>query len=310
MCRKEAAMIKEETIVQRTQWPATQGGTASLAKILVATDFSPVSDRALEYALSLARSYNSRIYLTHVIPVDVMMAPELVIETSEKLRREAKEGMEKIVDAKRFLGVAHDEVIAEGTFWPTIEALIEKYGIDLIVAGTHGAGGVKKMLLGSAAEELFRRAPVPVLTVGPAVTREPFYEVELKNILFATDFGPGAEKQAEYAFSLAQTHRSRLTLLHVALWAGAPKLQETEREAFVHQLRELLPVAESTHCLPVFDVVVGEAVPQILRVAEEVRADLIVLGAKRQKSLAGHTTGSKAYDVVCKATCPVLTMKA
>lgn len=303
-------MIQEETILKKTQWPATERETVSLAKILVATDFSSASDRALEYALSLARSYNSRIYLTHVVPVDVMMAPELVVETSEKLRREAKEGMEKIVDARRFLGVAHEEVITEGTFWPTIETLIEKYRIDLVVAGTHGAGGVKKMLLGSGAEELFRRAPVPVLTVGPGVTQEPFFEVELKNILFATDFGPGAEKQAAYAFSLAQTHRSRLTLLHVALWSGAPKLQDVEREAIVHQLKELLPVAGSMHCLPVFDVVVGDAVQQILRTAEQVHADLIVLGAKRQKSLAGHTLGTKAYEVVCKAACPVLTMKA
>jgi len=300
-------MLQQETITQKTPWLAT---AASPAKILVATDFSPASDRALDYALSLARSYNSRIYLVHVIPVDLMMAPELVAESRQKFLLAAKEGMAKILDAQRFFGVAHQELIVEGSFRPTIENLIEEHGVDLVVAGTHGAGGIKKVLLGSQAEALFRHTNVPVLTVGPGVKREPFYEVELKNILLATDFGPGAEKQAAYAFALAQTHRSKLTLLHVPLWARAPKLTEVERHAIVQQLKELVPAAEPMHCLPVFEAVIGDPVRQILRVADEIHADLIVLGAKRQKRLAGHTLGGKAYEVVCEAGCPVLTMKA
>ena len=303
-------MLQQETVTQKIPWPLNHGVPAAPAKILAATDFSPASDGALEYALSLARSYNSRIYLTHVIPVDLMMAPELVAETAQKLRLAAEEGMAKTIGAQRFFGVAHEELIAEGAFWPTIEALIEKNEIDLVVAGTHGASGLKKMLLGSQAEALFRHTKVPVLTVGPGVKREPFYEVELKNILFATDFGPGAEKQAAYAFALAQTHHAKLTLLHVALWAGAPPLTEVERDAIVRELKELVPVTEEMHCLPVFEAIVGDAVPQILLVADELHADLIVLGAKHQKSLAGHTLGGKAYEVVCKAACPVLTMKA
>jgi len=109
-----------------------------LEKILVATDFSPAADRALEYAISLARRYGSTIYLTHVITLDgyPLMAPELVVEREAKGRREAREAIYKLADSHRLFGVPYDVVIEEGTLWPAIEKLIEKYGVDVVVAGT------------------------------------------------------------------------------------------------------------------------------------------------------------------------------
>lgn len=295
-------MIQQRTDPQTTP-PAREVASVSLAKILVATDFSETSERALEHALSLSRQYNSRIFLTHVIPVDLMMAPELAEASREKMRRAASEGIERILASNRLLGISHEEIIEEGYLWPNIEALIKKHGIDLIVVGTHGKGFVQKLLIGSSAEEIFRQARIPVLTVGPDVWREPLYGVELKNILFATAFGVGAERQAAYAFSLAQEHRSKLTLLHV-------QEQADEEQAIVHQLRELVPSGVELHCLPLFRVERGHPVNEILRVAEDIQADLIVIGAKSRKGLAGHVPHTKAYQVVCGASCPVLTTKS
>lgn len=296
-------MIQEHETNQETMPRTSAGGSVSLANILVATDFSETSARALEQALSLARQYNSRIYLIHVIPVDLMMAPELAEASREKMRSAAQQGMERILASGIFCGVSHEEIIVEGSLWPSIDALIKKLGIDLIVVGAHGKGFIQKLLIGSSAEEIFRQARVPVLTVGPAVWREPFYGVELKNILFATAFGPGAERQAAYAFSLAQEHRSRLTLLHV-------QQQPDEEQAIVHQLRELIPSGVELHCLPLFRVEQGLPVNKILRVAEDTQANLIVIGAKSRKALAGHVPHTKAYQVVCGASCPVLTIKS
>jgi nucleotide-binding universal stress UspA family protein len=191
MLPKEAAMIQEHETKQQTRPQASTGDTVSLVKILVATDFSETSERALEHALSLARTYNSRIFLTHVIPVDLMMAPELAEASREEMRRVAHEGMNRTLASGRFFGVPHEEIIEEGALWPTIEALIKQHNIDLIVLGTHGKGAVQKLLIGSSAEQIFRQARIPALTVGPGVQREPFYEIELKNILFATAFGLG-----------------------------------------------------------------------------------------------------------------------
>ena len=296
-------MIQEHEVKQQSTPRPFADTRASLAKILVPTDFSKTSDRALEHALSLARTYSSRIFLAHVIPVDLMMAPELAEASREQMPRAAREGMERILTSGRFFGVPHEEIILEGTLWPNIGGLITKHEIDLVVLGTHGMGSVRKLLVGSSAEEIFRQARIPVLTVGPAVEREPFYGIELKNILFATALGLGAERQAAYAFSLAQEHRSRITLLHV-------QQHPDHEEQIVHQLRELIPATTDLHCLPLFRVQRGDPVKEILRVAEETHADLIVLGAKTRKGLAGHVPHTEAYQVVSGASCPVLTIKS
>lgn len=296
-------MIQQPETDSQTTSRVCEGARASLANILVATDFSETSDRALEHALSLARQYNARVFLTHVIPIDLMMAPELAEASREKTRRAASEAMERIVASNRLFGISHEEIIEEGFLWQNIEALIKKHSIDLIVVGTRGKGLIQKLLIGSNAEEIFRQARIPVLTVGPDVWREPLYGVELKNILFATAFGVGAERQAAYAFSLAQEHRSRLTLLHV-------REREDEEQAIIHQLQELVPAGVELHCLPLFRVEQGHPVETIFRVAEDTHADLIVIGAKPRKGLAGHVPHSKAYRVVCEASCPVLTIKS
>jgi nucleotide-binding universal stress UspA family protein len=203
-------------------------------------------------------------------------------------------------------------VIQEGNLWPSIEESIKKYDIDLLVVGTHGIGAARKVLIGSGAEEIFRKAGVPVLTVGPSSGKEPQYELEFKNILFATDFGRSAEREAEYAFSLAQEHYSRLRLVHVIPHPEAygEDILALEKETSRAQLRELIPGETKMHCRVDFEVAVGEPVGQILRIAEETKADLIVMGAKARKSLAGNVPHTKAYRVVCGARCPVLTVRS
>jgi len=291
------------------------GKETPLTKIMVATDFSSVSSRALDYAVSLARRFGSQIYLTHVITLagHPMLEPGPEVLTGEELRSAAKKFVQDIVDSGALYGVRYEVVVEEGTLWPTLEMLIEKYQINLLVVGTHGMSGATKVLFGSAAEEIFRRARVPVLTVGPAITRQAPFEAEFKNILFATAFGPGAEREAEIAFKLAQEHRSRLTLLHVTERpdGGSEFDAEAEKGALTRRMRELIPANCAQLCKVEFCVVCGsDPVREILRVAHETKADLIVIGAKKQGAFAGHAVHSKAFGVVRSASCPVLTMKS
>ena len=285
----------------------------SLTKILVTTDFSEVSDRALDYAIALARRYDARIYLTHVITPDPFQfaEPQLAQATYEKVRQAAEEGMTDILISGKLRGVPHEVLLDEGNVWPTLEKLILEHEIDLVVAGTHGRGKVQKILIGSVAEEIFRRADTAVLTVGPAVRGEPQKEIELGHILFATDFGTGAEKAAAYAFSLAQEHNASLTLLHV-IESGAAYTEESvarQREINIVRMKKLMPGGTENWCKPEFRVTFGSAVEEILIAARESKADLIVMGAKPRKNLAGHVPLTIAYNVVTKATCPVLTVR-
>ncbi len=173
-----------------------------LTKILVTTDFSEISDHALDYAVSLAKRYDARIYLAHVITPDPFQfaEPQLAQATYEKVRQAAEEGITDILISGKLRGVPHEVLLEEGNVWPSLEKLITDHEIDLVVVGTHGRGKVQKLLIGSVAEEIFRQADCAVLTVGPAVKGDGSKEVELKNILFATDFGPGAEKAAAMPF--------------------------------------------------------------------------------------------------------------
>lgn len=282
--------------------------------ILVATDFSPASDQALEYAVSLARRYGSAIYLTHIITLDgyPMVAPEVAPSMFKKLHLEAEKNVREILKSGRLIALPFKTVIQEGTLWPSIEELIKKHEIDLLVVGTRGMGAVRKVLIGSGAEEIFRKAKVPVLTVGPSTNKEPLYELEFRNILFATDFGRSAEREAAYAFSLAQEHRARLRFLHVFPHPeayGEDVLALMKQKTKV-QLQKLVPSASDLLCKLDFEVALGEPVEQILRIAQNTSADLIVMGAKARASLAGNVPHTKAYRVVCGARCPVLTVRS
>jgi nucleotide-binding universal stress UspA family protein len=285
----------------------------SISKILVTTDFSPVSDHALDFAISLARRYDARIYLAHVITPDPFQfaEPQLAQATYEKVRQAAEEGVTDILISGKLRGIPHEVLLEEGNVWPTLETLINKYEIDLVITGTHGRGKVQKILIGSTAEEIFRKADCAVLTVGPKVENGKKAEIELNHILFATDFGPGAEKAAAYAFSLAQEHNATLTLLHVIESAAAYTEESVarQREINVVRMKKLMPEGSENWCKPEFRATFGAAVEEILIAARESKADLIVMGAKARNSLAGHAPMTIAYNVVSKATCPVLTVR-
>jgi len=284
-----------------------------LTKILVTTDFSEVSDRALDYAIALARRYDARLYLAHVITPDPFQfaEPQLAQATYEKVRQAAEEGITDILISGKLRGVPHEVLMEEGNVWPTLETLIVEHEIDLVVCGTHGRGKVQKILIGSVAEEIFRQADTAVLTVGPAVKGDGRKEVELSNILFATDFGPGAEKAAAHAFSLAQEHDAHLTLFHVIESAAAYTEESVARQKEINivRMKQLMPQGSENWCEPECRVTFGNAVEEILFVARESKADLIVMGAKARRTFAGHVPLTIAYNVVTKATCPVLTVR-
>jgi len=138
--------------------------------VLFATDFSECSDFALDYALSLARQYQGRLNIVHVInePVDLrgFYVPHI---SFEKLEEEIEAGARKMMESfcrtnlgefsnyETFIipGIAYDEIIKKAV----------ELNADLIVLGTHGRTGLDHVLFGSTAEKVVRKSPVPVLTI-------------------------------------------------------------------------------------------------------------------------------------------------
>jgi nucleotide-binding universal stress UspA family protein len=285
-----------------------------LARILVATDFSPVSMRALDYAESLARRYGSHVYLTHVIAVDAypLAAPEVTVGMVNTQRREAENRIQEMLYSGRLRDVPHEVLIEEGALWPALDRVIQKNDIDLVVVGTRGMGTVQKLVIGSGAEQIFRHSTRPVLTVGPAVDGGDVPKAVFKHILFATDFGLGSDREAAYAFSLGQEHEATVTVLHVVRHLEDQSVNglALKREAIKHQLQDLVPSGGDVWCQTQFRMAIGDPAEEILRIAQETHADLIVMVAKARAGLAGHIPGTKAYKIVSEAHCPVLTVRS
>jgi nucleotide-binding universal stress UspA family protein len=291
---------------------AGQSHGVGLTKILVTTDFSEESNRALEYALYVARQYDARILLTHVITPDPFLftKPSLAKANYEEVRRAAEQRIADILVSGKLRGVPHEVLLEYGSVWPVLKKLIKKNEIDLVVSGTHGCGKVQELLIGSVTEKIFWEANCAVLTVGPLRIGEAPTELELKNILFATDFEPDTEKAAAHAFSLAQKYAARLTTLHVAEVTVAFTEGSLERRQLtVQRLATLMPADIKNRCKPEFRARFGEAAEEILTMARETKADLIVMDAKSWTSLDARPPLTIAYNVVTKALCPVLTVR-
>ena len=111
--------------------------------------------------------------------------------------------------------IRHKTLIRKGDISKELSRIVDDERINLIVLGTHGRAGISKVLMGSVAEEIFRQATCPVLTVGPSVCGEPDVAVEMRTILYPTDFSSESLAAAPYAISMAQEHQARLYLLHV-----------------------------------------------------------------------------------------------
>jgi nucleotide-binding universal stress UspA family protein len=240
--------------------------------------------------------------------------PELTEASIEAQEDAAKENMQRI--ESQMAGVPHESILERGTgIWPPVEQAIKDLAIDLIVLGTHGRTGAQKLLMGSIAEEVFRRSTVPVLTIGPKEHGGAHKAAKFHRVLFATDFSAESLAAAPYAISMAQENQARLILLHVMKQpetAPLPRAAEDAMSSVVFQLHEIVPSAAELWCRPEAVVQFGHPAEQIMKVAKEREADLIVLGIRDAGAFIGaatHLERTTAHKVVVHAACPVLTVR-
>jgi nucleotide-binding universal stress UspA family protein len=293
------------------------GKRITLSNILFATDFSPYSNAALPYALAIAHQYGAKIYGAHVVASEdyLFAAPDLWtarLQQEKDLEHEVKGHLDE-----QLRGVQHQTLFGVGDVWNTLSRLIGENDIDLLVVGTHGRTGARKVLMGSVAEKIFRQAPCPVLSIGPNVPCKLVGEIQFHNILWATDFGEESLASLRYAFSLAEETQAKLTLLHVINQPAAGMIDlEAVTASVMRQLHELVPPEAEAWCHVECLVEFGEqfALParRILEIAEDKAADLIILGVRpthRAMSTVTHLAQTTAQHIVAHATCPVLTVR-
>jgi nucleotide-binding universal stress UspA family protein len=286
-----------------------------LRNILFCTDLSDAATNALPYAAGLARHFGSKFYALYVRNTGAYgrVAPREASVLADLPESQAREQIQHSL--AQFSGFERDILILEGNLWPSLKAAIDDNKIDLLVLGTRGRTGISKLVLGSAAEEILRRAPCAVLTVGPNSPTQPSQPGEVSEILYATDFTPEAEAAAPYAISLAQEYQAHLTLLHVIDKPRTGDLVTSEQLAAAteRRLRQIVPPESELWCEPHCIVGQGAAADEILTIANHRKADLIILGVRRPAGFHGgkatHLPIATAHKVVSAATCPVLTIR-
>jgi nucleotide-binding universal stress UspA family protein len=277
--------------------------------ILVATDFSECSERAISYATEAARHYGSTLHLAHVVPLNTycLVGPDALGVAVDEARRDAAALVTRLELERQLAGVKHDAWVLRGYVAQTLGELIVREHIDLVVVGTHGRTGLSKLVMGSVAEEVFRKSPCPVLTVGPhAPLARPGGGP--KTVLFATDFSADSVRALPYALSAAREFGSELTLLHVL---EPPEEMAGDRTGRAARLKSSLEkmLGEPPEGLRVrLKVVSGDLPHRIVESAVE-RASLIALGLKAPQQFVDRLRWLHAYRIVSRAPCPVLTVR-
>ena len=288
----------------------------ALKNILFLTDFSEPSGTALQYASMIARAYGAKVTALHVMVPSIYtyMAGEMSGSVLDAEDDTAQKEMGRV--QAELAGLPNEVIIRRDTaVWPSLTKFLHEREVDLIVLGTHGRTGLRKVIFGSTAEEVFRRTTVPVLTVGPAVRRPVHNGAQFQCVLLATDFNSVSSIAASYAMSLAQENQSRLVLLHVL---PAPKLGKSNRSVALsvaealHRVEDLLPRDAELWCRPEPVVEHGKPGAQILATAERCVADLIVLGVRGMERFAERSARADraiANEIIAHASCPVLTLR-
>jgi len=274
--------------------------------ILVPTDYSTVARRAYDHARYIAERYAAELHVLHV-------SEQVEPGVSERMAHSASYAEARpVVPAVRRVRRAH----RRGASVPaTILAYAEEIDADLIVLGTEGRSGARRIVLGSTAEEVVTRAPCPVLTVRAGGTSVPGMDV--RHLLVAVDFSGVSHMLVRHAQELAAAYGADLDLLHVIEEPGASafyridEFQSRVPAVATHARQALIELARggaravSTR----YHVLVGRPARDILDFAEAQDTDLILLGVGHARGDRFGLLGGVAEQVVRRAPCLVATVR-
>jgi nucleotide-binding universal stress UspA family protein len=291
----------------------------SARRILLARSFSASSDAAIPYAFDLAARTGATVHMVHAAvlrknPFGASpSAPTSVDKLRERLRLFAHRGVSRGGGIDPGSVPVHHEIIHYVGAAPALLRYAEEEDVDLIVMGTHGRSGARRMLLGSVAEEVVREAPCPVLIVrraenaaGADRAEEEAEGVRIQHILFPLDFSEHTAKGLDHAVALARLYTARLTLLHVL----AASADVTREEDAIEKMEALYREADAADVDVRMQVSDGPVAARIVDRTRETDADLLVMPTHGRTGLRRLALGSVAEAVVRNAPCPVFTVKS
>jgi nucleotide-binding universal stress UspA family protein len=300
----------------------------SIRKILVPTDFSESSLKALKYARALAKQFRATLHLVNVFDVQ-FEAPSLApfYATDDEIQRRLGQRLRTI--AGEFAGpIRNGRCHARiGRAFEEVCEAARKLSVDLIVTATRGYSGLKHVLIGSTAERIVRHSPCPVLVVrekerefvrrGRSKTSPASAMLRIEHILVPTDFSEHSRAALLYAVAFAKRFGAKLTLLNVihpqyyatnmdyAVLDYALLLEETRR-AVRNEMKDLVRNTAFQGVPFKSHVTEGHPGQGIVDFATKHGVDLIVNATHGRTGLGHVLLGSTAEYTVRYAECPVL----
>lgn len=293
--------------------------------ILLARDFSQVSDQALRYALDLARRTDSTLHVfyaqvLHEDPFAAEDPPSPAADLEVIRERLTTSNAGEPLDERHGVDIveAVERDVAAG---PAILNYADVHDIDVVVLGTHGRRGIRRLLLGSVAEEVVRRADQPVLTVRGIVEEDPLPDLLVDRMLVPVDFSDYSREALRYARELATLYDASIDVLHVVeeklhpafYVGGVQSIYDVEPNIEEKASDELTSFVEKTPgpSVPVREhVAFGRPAHGIADFVEEKGTDLVTTSTHGQTGLERFLLGSVTEKVVRHVACPVLTVKA
>jgi nucleotide-binding universal stress UspA family protein len=284
-----------------------------LTTILVPLDGSQLAEQALPYAERLAESASARLVLSRVLPLVVLERPEDDLESADQARAYVQGVADRLTSRGR--------VVETTSPWADpasgILELVNSTRADLVVMATHGRSGPGRWLYGSVADEILRRAPVPVILVPPAVAA-PWPTDRAPCILVPLDGSRHAEAALGPAQELAEKLGSEIVLLQVVLFPpyslygdGSAYLAAFDPDVLLKEAREYLDALAKRLTVSRVRVVVelGQPTLAIAEIAQREKADLIAMATHGRSGLARLVLGSVATGTIQRASVPLMLIR-
>ncbi len=293
----------------------------TLRRVLVATDLSEFADEALRQAHELASTDKVALAVCHIVPREVFVHPlfpqrgsDEVLNVPEARKRVADAVAERVRQVTGRTTGTFETFIEEGSPSAGIVRVAEDWKTDRIVVGSFGATGIARMLIGNMAMSVARYAHCPVLVARarPGTGK----------IVVGTDFSDPALPALAAAAEEAKRTHGRVTAVHSVelpgistdVFGGAlgdysvqlADFQRANEEAAQKSLDAALAGAGIDGDT---QVTVGPAAANLVRIAEHMRADLIVVGTRGRTGMRRMLLGSVAEAVVRAAPCSVLVVR-
>lgn len=273
-----------------------------MKKILVPCDFSKPAASAVRFAIDLAAKSGGSVHLLNVVELpaiyDPLFAPVAGFEKDffDDLRKKTLDRFQKLVDKYGNPRVTITSGVEFGSPFHVIEEVIRKKKIDQVVMGSHGATGLREYFVGSNAEKVVRRSPVPVLIV------KGYPKAPIRNIVFPYGLeGDIQRKLIEKVKDLQEFFKATIHIVYINTPTAfvADNISTTRLKEFAKD------AGFRRHTINVYNYPFEEA--GILAFTKSIKGDLIVMRTHGRQGLAHFLTGSIAEDVANHAECPIWT---